>query len=191
MLRCTEGPVNRLISGASPQPPTACPPQIFYEPASLPGTVGTSFTFPPADLTTEKGNCHTFSPPEGGGSSDGALSRLHHRRTMVPDCPITSPRWPRRPFTWTKVPCEREKAIPKRSASTGGQVFKGGGSEAADGEQHTDRAARAEGRRERYRWPPDHQPRRSECYRPTLVDELQSEIISQHTACRFHDWWRD
>ena len=34
MLRCTEGPVNRLISGASPQPPTACPPQIFYEPAS-------------------------------------------------------------------------------------------------------------------------------------------------------------
>ena len=40
------------------------PPEgVTYE---LPGTVGTSFTFPPADFITEKGNCHTCSRPERG-----------------------------------------------------------------------------------------------------------------------------
>ena len=104
---------------------------------------------------------------------------------MVPVCPITSPRWPRRPFIRTKASTKRQNAIPTPSASNEGQVFKGGGSLAADGEQHTDRAARAEGRRERYRWPPDHQLRRSECYRPTRVDELQSAVISQQTLVAF------
>jgi hypothetical protein len=56
---------------------------------------------------------------------------------------------------------------------------------AADGEQHTGRAVASEGRRERYRWPPDHQTRRSECYRPTLVDELWSAVISQQTLVAF------
>ena len=36
-------------------------------------------------------------------SSDGALSRLHHRRTLVRLCAILSPRWPRRPFIRTKA----------------------------------------------------------------------------------------
>lgn len=56
---------------------------------------------------------------------------------------------------------------------------------AADGEQHTDRAARAEGRRERYQGPPYHRLRWSECYRPTFVDELQSAVISQQTLVAF------
>ena len=34
MLRRTEGPVNRFMSGASPRTPTAFRPQIFYDPAS-------------------------------------------------------------------------------------------------------------------------------------------------------------
>ena len=79
-------------------------------------------------------------------SSDAALCRLHHRRTLVPRCPITSPRWPRRPFIRTKASSKRENAVPTPSASNEGQVFKGGESSAADGEQHTGRAARAEGR---------------------------------------------
>ena len=69
--------------------------------------------------------------------------------------------------------------------SNEGQVFKGGESLAADGEQHTGRAARAEGWCERYRGPPDHQIRRSECYRPTLVDELWSAVSSQQTLVAF------
>ena len=64
------------------------------------------------------------------------------------------------------------------SASNEGQVFKGGESSAADGEQHTGRAARAEGRREWYRWSPGHHTRRSECYRPTFVDKLCSLQLS-------------
>ena len=120
-----------------------------------------------------------------GRSSRCGSSRLHHRRTLVPRCPITSPRWPRRPFIRTKASTKRQNAVPTPSASNEGQVFKGGGSLAADGEQHTDRAARAEGRRERYRWPPDHQTRRSECYRPTLVDEVWSAVSSQQTLVAF------
>ena len=73
-------------------------------------------------------------------SSDAALCRLHHRRTLVPRCPITSPRWPRRPFIRTKASTKRENAVPTPSASNEGQVFKGGESLAVDGEQHTDRA---------------------------------------------------
>ena len=118
-------------------------------------------------------------------SSDAALCRLHHRRTLVPRCPMTSPRWPRRPFIRTKASTKRENAVPTPSASNEGQVFKGGESSAADGEQHTGRAARAEGWCERYRGPPDHQTRRSECYRPTLVDELWSAVISQQTLVAF------
>ena len=118
-------------------------------------------------------------------SSRCGPSRLHHRRTLVPRCPITSPRWPRRPFIRTKASTKRENAVPTPSASNEGQVFKGGESLAADGEQHTGRAARAEGRCERYRGPPDHQTRRSECYRPTLVDELWSAVISQQTLVAF------
>ena len=72
-------------------------------------------------------------------SSDAALCRLHHRRTLVPRCPITSPRWPRRPFIRTKASTKRENAVPTPSASNEGQVFKGGESLAVDGEQHTDR----------------------------------------------------
>ena len=118
-------------------------------------------------------------------SSRCGPSRLHHRRTLVPRCPITSPRWPRRPFIRTKASTKRENAVPTPSASNEGQVFKGGESLAADGEQHTGRAARAEGWCERYRGPPDHQTRRSECYRPTLVDELWSAVSSQQTLVAF------
>ena len=125
----------------------------------------------------------TVNPCLGRRSSDGALSRLHHRRTMVPVCPISSPRWPRRPFIRTKASTKRQNVIPTPSASNEGQVFKGGGSLAADGEQHTDRAARAEGRRERYRWPPDHQVRRSECYRLTRIDELPHDLRACHSRC--------
>ena len=99
-------------------------------------------------------------------SSRCGPSRLHHRRTLVPRCPITSPRWPRRPFIRTKASTKRENAVPTPSASNEGQVFKGGESLAADGEQHTGRAVASEGRRERYRWPPYHQIRRSECCHP-------------------------
>ena len=82
--------------------------------------------------------------PVGARPLSGPRSAV---KNMVRVCPIriTSPRWPRRPFIRTKVPCERETTIPKRSASTGGQVFKGGGSSAADGEQHTGRAVASEG----------------------------------------------
>ena len=82
--------------------------------------------------------------PVGARPLSGPRSAV---KNMVRVCPIriTSPRWPRRPFIRTKVPCERETTIPKRSASTGGQVFKGGGSSAADGKQHTGRAVASEG----------------------------------------------
>ena len=104
---------------------------------------------------------------------------------MVPVCPITSPFRPRRPFTRTKVPCERERAIPKRCASTGGQVFRGEEGRGSDGEQHTGRAVAAEGRSERYRGPSDHRMRRFERYRPTFVDEIQSATSSQQTLVVF------
>ena len=113
---------------------------------------------------------------------------IEHRRTMVPNCPITSLHWPHCPFTWTKVPCERERAIPKRSASTGGQVIKGGGSLAADGEQrtlHRSICIASEGRSEWYQGPSDYHKRRSECCRPTFVDELQSAVISPQTFIAF------
>ena len=139
---------------------------------------------PTSGLYTRKGKSGRVAAARRPSSRCG-LYRLHHRRTLVPVCPITSPRWPRRPFIRTKASTKRQNAVPTPSASNEGQVFKGGESLASYGEQHTDRAARAERRRERYRWPPDHQSRRSECYRPTLVDELQSEDISQQTLVAF------
>ena len=144
----------------------------------------TPLHIPTSGLYARKGKSGRV-PAARRRSSDGALCRLHHRRTMVPVCPITSPFRPRRAFMRTKVPCERERAIPKRCASTGGQVFRGEERRGSDGEQHTGRAVEAEGRSERYRGPPDHRIRRSECYRPTFVDELQSEISSQQTLVAF------
>ena len=144
----------------------------------------TPLHIPTSGLYARKGKSGRV-PATRRRSSDGALCRLHHRRTMVPVCPITSPFRPRRPFIRTKVPCERERAIPKRCASTGGQVFRGEERRGSDGEQHTGRAARAERRCERYRGPSDHQLRRSECYRPTLVDELWSAVSSQQTLVVF------
>ena len=132
--------------------------------------------------------------PSRRRSSDGALSRLHHRRTVVRVCPISSPRWPRRPFTWTKASTKRQNAIPTPSASNEGQVFKGGGSLASYGEQHTDRAARAEGRRER------RTVLRAASRLSTKMIRVLSANIRRRTAvcshqsadvCRFHDWWRD
>ena len=79
----------------------------------------------------------------------------------------------------------RENAVPKPSASNEGQVFESEESSAQYAEVNTGRAVAAEGRCERYRGPPDHQTRRSECYRPTLVDELQSAVSSQHTLVVF------
>ena len=78
-------------------------------------------------------------------SSDAALCRLHHRRTLVPRCPITSPRWPRRPFTRTKASSKREKADPKPSASNEGQIFKSEQCSATVGEVNTGRAVGSEG----------------------------------------------
>ena len=66
-----------------------------------------------------------------------------------------------------------------------GQAFKGGGSLAAHGEQHTGRTVASEGRSERYLGPSFHHPRQSECCRPTFVDELQSALISQQTFVAF------
>ena len=103
----------------------------------------------------------------------------------MPVCPFTSPIWPRRPFIRTKASSKREKAVPKPSASNEGQISKSEKCSATVGEVDTGRALAAEGRCERYRWPPDHQTRRSECYRPTLVDVLQSAVSSQETLVVF------
>ena len=77
-----------------------------------------------------------FRPPEGirqslpiewQALSQWEKEKPSERRPMAPVCPITSPRWPLRPFIWTKAPCERERAIPKRCAMRvhRGSVFQG------------------------------------------------------------------
>jgi len=71
---------------------------------------------------------------------------------------------------------------PEHGGCLEGQIFKSEQCSATVGEVNTGRAVAAEGRRERYRGPPDHQTRRSECYRPTLVDELQS-AVSTRLSC--------
>ena len=72
-----------------------------------------------------------------------------------------------------------------------GSGFKVGKSLGLDGEQHTDRAVRAEGRSMRYRGPSYHQTRQS-CH-PSVVaiwptsstKQLQSAVISQQTFVAF------
>ena len=144
------------------------------------GLVWSPFTFPPADFIAEKGNCHTFSPPEGSPPMAPFLVctivepwcefvRLHRRAGHAVHL------HGRRPQPSAKMRFQR---LPRQMRA---RCLRAAEARRHTGEQHTGRAVASEGRSERYRGPPFHQPRQSECYRPTFFDELQSAVISQQT----------